>query len=46
MEMNQYVGTDIAMGNACPELLAVASYTTRHAREDGILHGVETLILK
>ena len=46
IEMIQYVGTGIAMGNACPELLAVASHTTRHAREDGILHGVETLILK
>lgn len=46
IEMLQYVGLGIAMGNACPELLAVAAHTTRHAREDGILHGVETMILK
>jgi Cof subfamily protein (haloacid dehalogenase superfamily) len=45
IEMIKAVGRGIAMGNACPELLACAPYVTRHAEEDGILHGVKTLIL-
>jgi Cof subfamily protein (haloacid dehalogenase superfamily) len=46
IEMIQFVGRGIAMGNACPELLSCAPYVTRHIGEDGILHGIETLILQ
>jgi Cof subfamily protein (haloacid dehalogenase superfamily) len=45
IEMIEYVGLGIAMGNACPELLQVADRVTRHAGEDGILHAVEQYIL-
>jgi Cof subfamily protein (haloacid dehalogenase superfamily) len=45
IEMITAVGRGIAMGNACPELLECAPYVTRHVDEDGILHGVKTLIL-
>lgn len=46
IEMIQFVGTGIAMGNACGELLSVAPHVTRHIGDDGILHGIQTLILK
>jgi Cof subfamily protein (haloacid dehalogenase superfamily) len=46
LEMIRYVGLGIAMGNSTPELLACAPHVTRHAREDGILYGVENLILQ
>lgn len=45
IEMLQFVGRGIAMGNACPELLATAPYRTKAVHEDGILHGVQTLVL-
>jgi len=45
IEMLQLVGTGVAMGNSCAELLACARHVTKHAGEDGILHGVKTLIL-
>jgi Cof subfamily protein (haloacid dehalogenase superfamily) len=45
IEMIQTVGLGIAMGNACPELLECARYVTRHIEQDGILHGVQSLIL-
>lgn len=46
IEMIQFVGRGIAMGNACPELLTCAPYVTRHVGDDGILHGIETLVLQ
>lgn len=45
MEMITAVGTGIAMGNSCPELLACAPHTTLRIEEHGILHGVKHLIL-
>ncbi|MBL0386513.1 Cof-type HAD-IIB family hydrolase [Tumebacillus sp. ITR2] len=44
-EMLQFVGRGIAMGNGHPDLLAIAPYRTKHAGEDGILYGVENLVL-
>ncbi|KEO83925.1 hypothetical protein EL26_06980 [Tumebacillus flagellatus] len=45
LEMLQFVGRGIAMGNGHPDLLAVAPLRTKHAGEDGILYGVENLVL-
>jgi len=45
IEMIRHVGLGVAMGNACAELIACADHVTRHAGDDGILHGVKTLIL-
>ncbi|MGZ6507394.1 MAG: HAD family hydrolase, partial [Tumebacillaceae bacterium] len=45
IEMLQYVGRGIAMGNACQELLSTAPYRTHAVHEDGILHGVQTIVL-
>ncbi|WP_339145660.1 MULTISPECIES: Cof-type HAD-IIB family hydrolase [unclassified Sutcliffiella] len=41
VEMIDYVGTGVAMGNAHPELLKVANHVTKDVAEDGIIHGLE-----
>ncbi|KPB04252.1 Cof-type HAD-IIB family hydrolase [Bacillus sp. CHD6a] len=41
VEMIDFVGTGVAMGNAHPELLKVANHVTKDVGEDGILHGLE-----
>ncbi|NEU29530.1 Cof-type HAD-IIB family hydrolase [bacterium LRH843] len=41
LEMLDYVGTGIAMGNGRDEVKAVANYTTKHVDEDGIYHGLK-----
>ena len=41
IEMIDFVGTGVAMGNAHPELLKVANHITKDVGEDGILHGLE-----
>jgi Cof subfamily protein (haloacid dehalogenase superfamily) len=41
LEMLQYVEYGIAMGNAYPEVLKQAKYTTKSIKEDGIYHGLK-----
>ena len=43
MEIVQYAGIGIAMGNAVDELKAVADYVTDDVKHDGILHACEKL---
>lgn len=45
MEIVQAAGTGIAMGNAVPELKAVADYVTDDVSRDGILKACEALAL-
>jgi HAD superfamily hydrolase (TIGR01484 family) len=40
LEMIAYVGTGVAMGNAVPELKAIADYITTSCSENGILDGL------
>lgn len=40
LEMLEYVGTGIAMGNGREEAKAVANHVTTHVDEDGIYHGL------
>ncbi|WP_078556864.1 Cof-type HAD-IIB family hydrolase [Bacillus alkalicellulosilyticus] len=41
LQMLQYVGTGVAMGNGRDEVKAVANYVTKTVTEDGILHGLK-----
>ncbi|UOE96491.1 Cof-type HAD-IIB family hydrolase [Alkalihalobacillus sp. LMS39] len=41
IEMLQYVGTGVAMGNGCAEVKSVANYITKSVDEDGIHHGLQ-----
>lgn len=41
VEMIDFVGTGVAMGNSHPELFKVANHVTKDVAEDGILHGLE-----
>lgn len=43
MEIFDYVGLKIAMGNATPELKAKADYVTGTVEEDGIFNALEEL---
>jgi len=43
VEMLEYVGTGIAMGNGHNETKRVADYVTAHVEEDGIMHGLKYL---
>lgn len=43
MEIFDYVGLKIAMGNATPELKEKADYVTKTVEEDGIFHALEEL---
>ncbi|PAV29858.1 hydrolase Cof [Virgibacillus profundi] len=45
LEMIREVGTGIAMGNAVPDLKAVADYTTDSVVDDGILKGLKHIEL-
>ncbi len=40
VEMLQYAGTGVAMGNACPEAMAAADYVTDPVDRDGLAHGL------
>ncbi|SDY78631.1 hypothetical protein SAMN05421736_103300 [Evansella caseinilytica] len=40
IEMLQYVGTGVAMGNAVPEAKQAAKFVTKHVEEDGVYHGL------
>ncbi|WP_100404634.1 Cof-type HAD-IIB family hydrolase [Bacillus solitudinis] len=40
LEMLQFVGTGVAMGNGMDEAKAVAKFVTKTVDEDGILHGL------
>lgn len=46
IEMMQTVGMGIAMGNAQPEVKAVARYEVPSVDEDGVAWGIERLILR
>ncbi|WP_066176448.1 Cof-type HAD-IIB family hydrolase [Bacillus marinisedimentorum] len=41
LEMLQYAGTGVAMGNALAEVKQAASHVTKDVTEDGILHGLK-----
>jgi Cof subfamily protein (haloacid dehalogenase superfamily) len=41
IEMIEFAGTGVAMGNAHPELFKVANHVTKDVGEDGIKHGLE-----
>ena len=43
MEIFDYVGLKIAMGNAVPELKEKADFVTKTVEEDGILYALEKL---
>ena len=43
LEMFDYVGLKIAMGNAVPELKDKADFVTKSVEEDGILYALEEL---
>lgn len=43
LEMIEYVGTGVVMGNAVPSLKEVADFITKPVDEDGIRYGVEKL---
>lgn len=43
LEMLQYVGVGVAMGNAEPETKEVSDFITRHVDEEGIYHGLVDL---
>lgn len=45
IEMMQTVGTSVAMGNAQPEVKAIARYTVPSVDEDGVAWGISHLIL-
>lgn len=45
LEMLKEIGTGVAMGNAVPELKAVADYTTKHVEAGGIAEGLKHLKL-
>jgi len=45
IEMLQYVGTGVAMGNAREEVKKVADFVTRNVEEEGILYGLKQLEL-
>jgi Cof subfamily protein (haloacid dehalogenase superfamily) len=43
LEMIDFVGTGVAMGNAVGSLKEIADYITKPVDEDGILYGIEQL---
>lgn len=43
LEMIQFAGTGVAMGNAIPELKAAADFVTKPVDQDGILYGLQQL---
>lgn len=45
IQMLEYVGTGVAMGNAEAETKKAADYVTKHVSEDGVVHGLKTLKL-
>jgi len=45
IEMLQFVGTGVAMGNAREEVKKVADFVTKHVAEEGILYGLKQLEL-
>lgn len=45
IEMLSFVGTGVAMGNACEEVKRVADFVTKPVGEEGIWHGLKQLKL-
>lgn len=43
--MVEYAGVGVAMGNAIPELKAIAQYVTKTNVEDGVAHAIERFVL-
>jgi Cof subfamily protein (haloacid dehalogenase superfamily) len=43
LEMFQFAGFSVAMGNACPEVKRLADFVTRPIDEDGVQYALETL---
>ncbi len=43
LQMIEYVGTGVAMGNAVPELKEIADFVTKPVDEDGIAYAVKEL---
>jgi Cof subfamily protein (haloacid dehalogenase superfamily) len=43
LEMLEFVGTGVAMGNAMPEVKKVANFITKSHNDEGIYHGVKEL---
>lgn len=46
IEMLQWAGIGVAMGNALPEVKAAADYVTATCREDGVARAVERFVLQ
>jgi hydroxymethylpyrimidine pyrophosphatase-like HAD family hydrolase len=46
LEMISHAGLGVAMGNAIPEVKAVAQYVTHSNEEDGVAHVIEQFVLK
>jgi hydroxymethylpyrimidine pyrophosphatase-like HAD family hydrolase len=44
LEMLQYVGCGIAMGNSVPKVLASCKYKTLSNEDDGVAHAIETIL--
>lgn len=43
LQMIEYVGTGVAMGNAVPELKEIADFVTKPVDEDGIAYAVKRI---
>ena len=43
LQMIEFAGTGVAMGNAVPELKKIADFITKPVDEDGIQYAVEAL---
>jgi len=46
LDMIEYAGIGVAMGNAAPEVKEVANYITRSNDDDGVAEAIELFILK
>jgi len=44
VELIAWAGFGVAMGNAVPEAIAVADWTTTHNRDDGLAHAIEQVL--
>lgn len=45
VEMLEWAGLGVAMGNALPEIRALADWITHPLEEDGVAHAIETFVL-
>ena len=46
IDMIEYAGIGVAMGNADPEVLSIADFITRTNSEDGVAYAIDELIIK